>query len=285
MAALQRGDFTPETRVVGSGPTVVLVHGSASDGRTWEAQIDPFAEHHTVVTYSRRYHWPNEPADDDTSYSMSEHVDDLVGVIESTGGVPVDLIGHSYGGFVALLTSLRHPDLVRRQILIEPPVVPLFLSDPPRPRELLRVLTRRPTLGLALLRFGATGLVPATKAASNNDMDRAIRKSGTAILGKAAFERLDADRWKQVEANNIRAEYLSESFEPLSADEVGTLRTPTLLITGENSPRLWRMLTGELDDLLPDSRRVDVSAASHIVHEDNPSAFNEAALNFLDGAD
>ena len=49
----------------GSGTPIVLVHGSASDHRTWHLQQEALAEHFRVITFSRRYHWPNESMDGD----------------------------------------------------------------------------------------------------------------------------------------------------------------------------------------------------------------------------
>lgn len=282
MPASGDGDFVADVHRHGTGPTVVLVHGSASDARTWIHQLDALAEHFTVLTYGRRYHWPSEQSTEEPDYLMGVHVADLVDVITSDGDQPVHLVGHSYGGFVSLLTALRRPDLVRSLILIEPPVVSLFLSDPPKPTELLRVLIRKPRLGAALIRFGATGLVPATKAAEKNDMDSALRLFGTAVLGKRSFGQMSPERREQAQANNIRAEYLSESLDPLGEDEVRSILKPTLLVSGSDSPSLWAMLADHLDDLLPNSKRVDVQNASHIVHEDNPTAFNQHVVEFLD---
>lgn len=281
MTRRQIGDFTAEVHDEGAGPPVVLVHGSASDARTWKAQIGPLGDRFRVITYSRRFHWPNERETDETNYSMSQHVDDLVRLVESLDAGPVHLVGHSYGGFIALLTSLRHPDIVRSQVLIEPPVVPLFLSDPPKPGELFRVLLRNPTLGIPLLKFGAKGLVPAKKAAAANDMEEAIRVFGKAVLGQKTVDQLSPARWEQIEANNIRAEYLSEIFDPLTAADVRSITTPSLLVTGTDSPRVWAKLTGHLHELLPNSQMVEVPRASHIVHEDNSPAFNEHLLDFL----
>ena len=286
MAEVQIDDgLAVEVAEEGSGRTVVLVHGSASDSRTWQSVTGPLAERFRVLVYSRRYHWPNPPATGDAGYSMAQHVEDLAQLLAQVEEGPVDVVGHSYGGFVGLLTAHRHPELVRQLVLIEPPVVPLFLSDPPRPAELLRVLVSRPRLGLALLRFGATGLVPATKAAEKNDMDRAVRSFGRAVLGKVAFERLSPERWEQIEANNIRAEYLSESFDPLDAEIVRSIRVPTLLLSGADSPAIWSMLADHLHELLPNSRRVEIPDASHIVQEDNAAATVAAIRDFLPDRD
>ena len=47
-------------REQGDGEPVVLVHGSASDLRTWEQQVPAISESHRVIAYSRRYARPNE---------------------------------------------------------------------------------------------------------------------------------------------------------------------------------------------------------------------------------
>jgi pimeloyl-ACP methyl ester carboxylesterase len=54
----------------GSGPPVVLVHGSVSDYREWHMQMAPLARHYRVIAYSRRYHWPNLPPGKDADASV-----------------------------------------------------------------------------------------------------------------------------------------------------------------------------------------------------------------------
>jgi pimeloyl-ACP methyl ester carboxylesterase len=97
----------------GFGAPLVLVHGSASDRRTWGAQLEAFAARFRVIAYSRRYHWPNAPIPEGADYSMSEHVDDLRDLLDRLGAAPAHLVGHSYGAFVCLLLAAREPERVR----------------------------------------------------------------------------------------------------------------------------------------------------------------------------
>jgi non-heme chloroperoxidase len=62
---------------------------------------------------------------------------------------------------------------------------------------------------------------------------------------------------------------------------VGRVRIPTLLVNGERSPRLFHRLLDRLQALLPDGRRTTIPGASHIMHEDNPAAYNAAVASFL----
>jgi non-heme chloroperoxidase len=106
----------------GSGPPLILVHGSVSDYREWAKQMAPLARRYRVIAYSRRYHWPNEPPGADADASPERQVEDLAVIIKALGVAPAHIAGHSFGGAVALRLALRHPELVRSLILIEPGV-------------------------------------------------------------------------------------------------------------------------------------------------------------------
>lgn len=268
----------------GVGQPLVLVHGSASDQRTWHGQQAAFGERFRVIAYSRRYHWPNEPIAEGADYSMLEQVDDLGAFLEAAGAAPAHLVGHSYGGFLCLLLAIRQPHLVRTLVLAEPPVVTLFVSSTPRASEVLKLLLTRPRTALAILKFGATGIAPAIKAARRGDMAAANEVFGKAVLGREFYERLSAERREQVRLNTTRAELTGSGFAPLDADAVRRVRAPTLLIGGTRSPALFQRLTDRLEELLPNSERVRIDGASHIAHEDNAPAYNQAVLSFLQRA-
>ncbi len=265
----------------GAGEPLVLVHGSASDHRTWHNQLGEFAKRYRTIAYSRRYHWPNQAIPEGVDYAMAEHVDDLEQLLHSLRAAPAHLVGHSYGGFIALLLAMRAPQLVRTLILAEAPAITLFVSDPPRPAELARLLVTRPRTAFAIIRFGAKGVGPAAEALKRNDRKEALRLIGTATLGPRAFRNLPEARLEQARANLIKAELLGSGFPPVAADRVRALRTPTLLVDGAESPSLFHHVTDRLEELLPDAARIEIAGASHIMHEDNAAAYNASVLTFL----
>lgn len=281
MAKLEINHALLEYAEYGSGEPLVLVHGSASDYRTWEAQREEFAKRHRVITYSRRYHWPNEAIPEGADYSMAEQLDDLRALLRSLDETPAHLVGHSYGAFLALLLAIKEPRLVRSLVLAEAPITSLFVSNTPTPLEILKLMATRPRTAFSIMKFGATGIGPATAAAKRGDMEAAMNVFGKAVLGREAFHRLSETRLEQVRANSFPAEFLGTGFRPLEADQIRGVQTPALLITGQHSPSVFHRLSDALAELLPYAQRVEVGGASHIMHEDNPSAYNDAVLEFL----
>lgn len=282
MSTLKINGTSLEYAEYGEGEPLVLVHGSASDYRTWPNQQEKFAHRYRVITYSRRYHWPNEQIPKEADYSMLEHVDDLQTLIQELGAVPAHLVGHSYGAFLCLLLAIKEPDLVRTLVLAEPPAITLFVSNTPKPLELLKLLVTRPRTAIAVMKFGAKGIAPATAAAKHDDAKKAMRLFGRTILGQQFYRQLSERRLEQVDANAIKAEFLGSGFAPLDAEQVRNVCAPALLITGRHSHSLFHRLADRLDELLPYIERIEIEGASHIMHEDNALAYNQAVEVFLE---
>jgi pimeloyl-ACP methyl ester carboxylesterase len=99
---------------LGSGPRVVLVHGSVGNGAmTWSEQ-KPLAEQFTLVVVDRPGYPPNELLE---RIDFEEQAGQIAELLE-----PGDhLVGHSYGGVVSLLAAARRPELLRSLTVCEPP--------------------------------------------------------------------------------------------------------------------------------------------------------------------
>lgn len=264
----------------GSGAPVIMVHGSVSDHRTWQQQMQMLGRRR-VISYSRRYHWPNSPIEEGVDYAMEEQVLDLAALVRHIAPGPVDLIGHSYGAYLCLLLAIREPKLVNSMILAEAPVIPLFVRLPPGISDIARLMASRPRAALSILRFVAGGMIPATRAFRQGNPEKGLRLFGKAVLGANTFRGLSSERMLQVQDNFIQAEFLGSGFAPLDWRWLVSIEKPVMLMRGEQSPVLFGHLTNRLAELLPDVRCCTIPSASHIMHEDNAEAFALEAEQFL----
>jgi pimeloyl-ACP methyl ester carboxylesterase len=268
----------------GDGEPVVFVHGTASDLRSWTSQLPAIGASYRALALSRRYARPNEDIEPGADDQMLPHVDDLAAFLEATGATPAHLVGNSWGAFICLLTAIRHPHAVRSLVLEEPPVLPLFVGTPPRPRELLGVLVRRPRTALAIASFGARTMAPAQRAFRRGDDEHAMRTFAAGVLGPEGLRRVPEERRQQMRENvaAMRAQLLGAGFPPLADDDVRRVAAPTLLLCGQQSPRFFHRLADRLEELLPRAERLEIAGVSHRMHEEDPDAVNEAILAFLD---
>ena len=108
--------------VVGSGPRVVLVHGNVTNGSLTWAAARGLSGSYTLVIVDRPGYPPGPPLD---KIDFEAQASELAELIE-----PEDhLVGHSYGGVVALLAAASRPDL-RSLVLLEPPAFGVARGNP-----------------------------------------------------------------------------------------------------------------------------------------------------------
>jgi pimeloyl-ACP methyl ester carboxylesterase len=101
-----------------------------SDFRIWQFQVESFAQRFHVVSYSRRYAYPNQWPGGGDDNSLTNNVTDLAElIIKRLNLGPVHLIGHSYGALIALFIAYQQPELVRTLVLGEPPVMSLLENN------------------------------------------------------------------------------------------------------------------------------------------------------------
>lgn len=106
----------------GTGRQVLFIHGAMGHGPlVWKAQ-QPLAERWRLLIADRTAFGlsPEGPQD------AASQAEDLAALIPDGG----DVVGHSYGGVVALVLAARHPDLVRSLTVIEPPALGLAAGNP-----------------------------------------------------------------------------------------------------------------------------------------------------------
>jgi pimeloyl-ACP methyl ester carboxylesterase len=104
-------------------PRVLLVHGSVVNGdATWAAQR-PLAERFELVVPNRRGFPPGPDVE-------SVDFEDEAVWLDSFLEPGAHLVGHSYGGVIALLAAARRPELVRSLTVVEPPALAVARGNP-----------------------------------------------------------------------------------------------------------------------------------------------------------
>src|SRR5262249_6297049 len=124
MPVIKAGAFDLDYWEAGSGPALVLVHSSASGNRQWRKLADELQGRYRLIAvnlfgYGATSRWPG-----DRKQTLADQAA-LVTAAAALAQEPVVLIGHSFGGVVALEAALRLGDRVRMGILFEP--IPFYL--------------------------------------------------------------------------------------------------------------------------------------------------------------
>ena len=254
----------------GEGEPVVLVHGTLGDLRSWELQMEAFSGSHRVISYSRRYHHPNRCRGDQSDYSAALHADDLATFMTALGLESAHIVGNSYGAYTALFLATRHPERVRALVLGEPPVLPL-LEHHPEGRPLRES-------------FLADVWVPTGQTMARGEMEDGIRTFVDGLFDDGAFDQLPREVLDLLMDNacEFTAETSSPQFwTPFSHTEARRVAAPTLLVSGEESLRMFEIIVDELQRCLPDTQRVRIPGSSHDLPAEKPDVYNEVVLEFL----
>jgi len=100
-----------------SGTPILLLHGGLGNNDEMLVPLGAaLAKNHRLLAFDRRGH--GRTPDDGTAFHYDDMVDETIAVIEHFGLGPVDMVGWSDGGIIALLLALKRPDLARRLVPI-----------------------------------------------------------------------------------------------------------------------------------------------------------------------
>jgi pimeloyl-ACP methyl ester carboxylesterase len=106
-----------------AGPTVVLIHGNGPPGwGAWDA-ARPLADRYRLVVPHRGGYPPNPPLD---RIDFGQQADELAELVEPGS----HLVGHSYGGVIALIMAGRIGERLRSLTVVEPPALGLVRGNP-----------------------------------------------------------------------------------------------------------------------------------------------------------
>jgi pimeloyl-ACP methyl ester carboxylesterase len=254
----------------GRGEPLIFIHGASGDYRSWAPEMELFSKGYRVISYSRRYNYPNHNPRFQKNHSADIEADDLTALIHKLKLGRVHLVGNSYGAYAALVVALKHPAMVRSLVLAEPPV---------------HQLIRGTANGEAVYNdFMDSCMKPAGEAFKAGDDERAMKILSDGINGPGRWDSLSAETRAARMQNSIFFKVLTSSSNPfpaLSEDRLKRMTVPTLIVTGENTTTIHRLVDEKLASLLPNVRAVTIPKASHGSNRDNPEAYRRAVAGFL----
>ncbi len=103
----------------GSGTPLVLLHGGLGSTGMFDPILPALAKTHRVIAVDLQAH--GRTADIDRPFSFPAMADDVAGVLRQLGVEKADVMGYSLGGGVAFHLAARHPELVRKLVLVSIP--------------------------------------------------------------------------------------------------------------------------------------------------------------------
>lgn len=251
----------------GSGEPLILLHGGLFDYRSWEPQIDEFAKKYRVISYSRRYSFPNKNENSANYRPGVSDADDLKALIKSLGIRKVHLVGLSYGAFTGLLFAVENPSMVASMVLAEPPA-----------HQAIRDLPG----GEQLYQDFLSQQKPIVDAFRKGD-DRGAIISFNQSMGRD-FDKLPAEAAKRMMQNALALKAINLAAQPFPAINKRKLRKlviPTLMVKADKADRLHAGVADEIARLIPGARSVVIPNAGHNTPRDNPTFFNSVVIDFL----
>jgi len=246
----------------GSGPAVVLVHGTTSDHTTMDEIAPHFAKSRTVTTFDRR---GRGASGDGQGYDFDQELDDAAAVFaraaEASGG-PVDVFSHSFGAFVALGAAARSPH-VRSVVGYSPG---FGAEYPPGSLERIEAATASDDLDTALQ------VVFREVIGMTDDEIAQMRESPVWAVRVAAAGTV---------ARECRAD---EAFLRDYADELAAIAIPVLVVSGATNTAPKRQVATALADAVPTAELYEMPGHGHVAHHFAAPELSALTLRFYERA-
>jgi pimeloyl-ACP methyl ester carboxylesterase len=244
----------------GAGDPTLLIHAGVFGA--WFQPVTPHVEGRVIRVLRAGYADGPPPT---ALIPMAEHAAHAAALLDALGTGPATVVGHSSSTLIVLELAKARPDLVRRMVLSEPPLIEPLLD----PADVADVNTK---VGAAI---GA-----AMAATARGDRAAAYDAFMGAVCGPAhravVADVLGADGLARAERESA---FFFTNEVPATAAwtpvDPARITTPTLLVAGSESPQATHRLVARLADRLPCAEVATIPGANHLLPLTHPRAVAE----------
>jgi pimeloyl-ACP methyl ester carboxylesterase len=263
----------PYFREVGIGPTVVCLHSSASSGGQWRSLTEALSRERRVIAPDLYGYGKNAAKDSGTDFGLEDELDWLEPLI-SHAGDQFSLVGRSYGGLIALLIALRHPERVQAVAIYEPATWSIAVhadSNHPGAKE------------IDALRQGTIQMV---------DKGESLRAAELFVrywAGECSWDAMSQERREITAAgmrkvrNEFAGEIAAHKQGSHTVEKLGTITAPIGYFMGAQTKASVRRVAEVLVPSLRNVRLEVLEGLGHMGPVTHPAIFNRAIQEFLSG--
>ena len=266
-AFVRIGDQLVHVERAGSGEAVVLIHGFGGSSRSWRRVIPSLAEDHRVVAPDLNgFGWTERPREPE-AYTLDGQARLVLAVMDTLGLDRAHLVGHSYGGGLALWIAAHHPERLRSLVLVDS-TLPAYSVERRRSvaawRPLVAVFVRTVALRSSFVRRG--------------------------LLRSVADPAVVTDELVSGYLERLKVDGAIEAYHGLTANvdgprpevDLASIGVPTLVVWGADDGLLAAHLGEQAARAMPNARFVAIPGCGHLPMEENSAALLDAVRPFLD---
>jgi pimeloyl-ACP methyl ester carboxylesterase len=250
----------------GDGKPLILVPGFASGAWTWFRQIEELSKDFRVITFDPRGIGKSkiENPDDLSNLSMQTFVEDVLRILDELQVEKANVLGASFGGFVAQELVLKFPERLNKLILA---CTTFGGANHVKPDiEILRSFTPNPnlTIGERIRKFIRPAFTDEFNLAHADEVEKVcVLRETNEIVDTVYFAQLQA------------------AFTFNTEDKISAVENETLVITGDRDNVVPMQNSVNLAEKLPNATLKVIEIGSHLFFIENANEFNRAVKEFL----
>ena len=259
----------PYFRETGAGPGVVCLHSNASSSSQWRALMERLSSGFHVLSPDTYGAGKGPPWPTDRPLELRDEVS-LLEPVFARASTPFSLVGHSYGGAVALKAAVQQPQRVRALALYEPTLFALVDAAFAAPNDAdgIRHTVER-----------------AVAALASGDRSTAAGHFIDFWMGPGAWAATPPARRAAIEGAIVNVQGWGRALfsESMSLQNLGALKMPVLLMVGRKSPASARAVAHLLAQALPGLEIREFEGLGHMGPVTHPEVVNPVIEKFLRG--